>query len=208
PPRVDLAAGDGGEVSAAPPVTGFPGTAVSRRVGRHRFELDARCFFQGHEGLLADLVREVCGRWRGGVALDLFAGVGLFAVPLAERYERVVAVESDRIAARYTRRNARAAGGRIAVEGRSVEGFLERWRDPVDRVVVDPPRSGLGRPAKRALRRLAAPRLTYASCNPATLARDLRDLADDYTVESVCLLDLFPQTGHIETVVQLGLIAS
>ncbi|MEE2775611.1 MAG: TRAM domain-containing protein [Acidobacteriota bacterium] len=217
-PRIDLAVGDSGLISAAPPVPEHPGGAIRRTIAGHRFEFDARTFFQGHAGLLDDLYRVACGHWRGETALDLYAGVGLFSVGLAGRYDRVVGVESDRVAARYARRNVRrarlaqrapvAGGCHIEVEGRSVEGFLPTWAEPVDRVLVDPPRGGLGRPVKRELKRIAAGRLTYVSCYPATLARDLRDLSDVYAVESVTLLDMFPQTGHIEAVVQMRLIAS
>jgi tRNA/tmRNA/rRNA uracil-C5-methylase (TrmA/RlmC/RlmD family) len=71
-------------------------------------------------------------------------------------------------------------------------------------VVVDPPRTGLPRPLRSALNAARVKRLTYASCHPATLARDLRDLATEYTVERLVLLDMFPQTGHLEMVVDLG----
>jgi 23S rRNA (uracil1939-C5)-methyltransferase len=204
PRRLDLAAGDLSRVTVAPPIEQLPRGAVSRRVGSFDFEYDARAFFQAHAGLLGDLQREVCGRASGELAVDLYAGVGLFTLPLARRYRRVIAVESDRVASRFAARNARANGcDNVEVVSLSAESWVKSMPAAVDRVVVDPPRMGLPRPLRRALIEARAPRLTYASCHPATLARDLRDLVNAYTVTGLSLVDLFPQTGHIELVVEL-----
>jgi 23S rRNA (uracil1939-C5)-methyltransferase len=209
PSRLDVTVGDQESLSCAPPIDGWSSGPVSRRIAGESYQYDARTFFQAHVDLLHDLVREVVGPWRGGAALDLYAGVGLFSLPLARRYEAVVAVESDRVAARYARKNARAARlGHLEVEGLSVEQYLGRRTEPVERVILDPPRSGLGRPVKRDLKRLAPQRISYLSCHPATLARDLADLADAYELESLVCFDLFPQTGHLETLAQLTLRSS
>jgi 23S rRNA (uracil1939-C5)-methyltransferase len=202
---VDIAAGDDRSVTAAPPIEALPGGPVTRRVGPWTYEYDARVFFQAHAGLLGDLQREVCGSHRGELAVDLYAGVGLFTLALARRYRRVIAVESDRVAARFARRNARANGlANVEVDARSAESFFASPRPGIDRVVLDPPRTGLPRPLRRALLDSGTPRLTYASCHPATLARDLRELAAAYTVTALTLIDLFPQTGHLEVVAQLA----
>jgi 23S rRNA (uracil1939-C5)-methyltransferase len=204
PRRLDLAAGDDGRVTVAPPVEPLPRGAVTRRVGPWTFEHDARAFFQAHAGLIGDLQHEVCGRARGQLAVDLYAGVGLFSLPLSRRYQRVIAVESDRVAARFAARNARANGcGNVEIAPVSAETWGRSMPPGVDRVVVDPPRTGLPRPLRRALNAARVRRLTYASCHPATLARDLRDLASEYTLERLVLLDLFPQTGHLEMVAEL-----
>jgi 23S rRNA (uracil1939-C5)-methyltransferase len=204
PRRLDVAAGDRSTITLSPPVDGLPRGTIERRVGRFSFEHDARAFFQAHAGLLGDLQREVCGRSTGELAVDLYAGVGLFTLPLARRYRRVIAVESDRIAARFASRNARANGvANVEVVARSVESWARSMPKEVDRVVVDPPRTGLPRPLRRALIEARVARLTYVSCHPATLARDLRDLVTAYSVRSLALVDLFPQTGHIEMVVGL-----
>jgi 23S rRNA (uracil1939-C5)-methyltransferase len=214
PRRLDLAVGDDAIVTVAPPIEslsrGWPipgwggGGAVKRRVGAWTFEHDARAFFQAHAGLIGDLQREVCGRARGELAVDLYAGVGLFALPLARRYARVIAVESDRVAARFAARNARAnACGNVEIAPVSAESWVRSMPNSVDRVVVDPPRTGLPRPLRRALNATRVKNLTYASCHPATLARDLRDLASEYSIVRLTLLDMFPQTGHIEMVVDL-----
>ncbi len=205
PRRVDLAVGDGEALSVAPVVEGLPHGEIAVTVREVRYAFDARCFFQGHRGLLARLVEEVVGEEAGELAVDLFAGVGLFSLPLARRYERVVAVEGDRIAARYARRNARRNGaGNLEVEGRAVESWIEALPAAADRVVADPPRPGLGAAVLAALQQRPPRRLTYVSCHPAALARDLRILGVGHRLERLSLLDLFPQTGHLEVVAQLA----
>ena len=201
---LDVASGDDGDLTFAPPFGDLPRGLVHRVVGEFTYEYDARAFFQAHAGLVADLQREVCGRARGEVAVDLYAGVGLFTLPLARRYQRVIAVESDRVAARLLQRNARSNRcANVEVAPTSAESWAKAIPSGVDRIVVDPPRTGLPRPVRRTLVEARIPRLTYASCHPATLARDLRDLGAAYRVESLALLDMFPQTGHIEMVVDL-----
>lgn len=205
PPRVDLAAGDGGEIAAAPPAGGYTGGELVRHVAGHELHFDARGFFQGHAGLLDELVDRVVGPWRGESAFDLYGGVGLFALPLAARYGKVTAVEGDRIAARLARRNARVAKlESIEVVAQAVETWIASGLPGgVDRVIVDPPRAGLGRAVRAALVARRPARVTYVSCHPAALARDLAELAFGFEVESLVLVDLFPQTGQMEVVAQL-----
>lgn len=206
PSRIDVAVGDDGRLSVAPPVEALARGSISRRIGPFTFEHDARVFFQAHAGLLGDLQRLTCGRARGDLAVDLYAGVGLLTLPLARRYRRVIAVESDRVASRFATRNARANGCvNVEVVSLSAESWARRMPSGIDRVVVDPPRTGLPPVLRRALIEARVPRLTYVSCHPATLARDLRDLGAAYAIASLALVDLFPQTGHIEAVVDLVL---
>lgn len=204
PKRVDLAAGQDGSWTTAPVVEGLPHGEVSWTVGKHTLAYDARVFFQTHRELLEPLVIAAVGPWNGAAAFDLYAGVGLFTLPLAERYDRVVAVESDRVATRFCRNNAR----RHRLQNvEPVHKVLERWIDELpedaDRVLVDPPRAGLHRHVSQTLYQRPPKRLTYVSCHPATLARDLKTLTKWLRVEDVILFDLFPQTGHMEAVVQL-----
>jgi 23S rRNA (uracil1939-C5)-methyltransferase len=202
--RLDLAAGDEGALTVAPLVEGLPHGEISMSVGGLSYAYDARCFFQVHRQLLPRLVEVAIGTWEGGAAFDLYGGVGLFALALAQRYDRVVSVEADRIATRYARTNARR-NRLLQVEsvGQVVESWIAALPDRPERVLVDPPRAGLTGRVRQALAARRAQRLTYVSCDAATLARDLRFLDPAYRVESVHLLDLFPQTGHMEAVVQL-----
>jgi 23S rRNA (uracil1939-C5)-methyltransferase len=204
PRRLDLAEGDRG-FSCAPPVAGLPHDAIERQVGDVTLRFDARCFFQSHAGLLETLVQLAVGEDRGARAIDLYAGVGLFSMALASRYDSVVAVESDRIAARYLRLNAKENHRRnVTVRAESVEGWITELPESVDRVLVDPPRVGLSRSVCAGLKRRRPRHLTYVSCQAATLARDLRSLSATHRVDRVTALDLFPQTAHLEIVAQLS----
>jgi 23S rRNA (uracil1939-C5)-methyltransferase len=150
------------------------------------------------------LIEAAVGRWEGESACDLYAGVGLFTLPLAERYRRIVAVEADPTAARYARINVRRNGlEKIEVLALRAELALARLPRPCARLLVDPPRTGLSREVREGLVALRPERLSYVSCDPPTLARDLRQLTAVYRIEGWTLLDLFPQTGHMEAVVQL-----
>jgi 23S rRNA (uracil1939-C5)-methyltransferase len=210
----DRGAGEPAALTTAPVVEGLPHGEVSLSVelpgpGGHRMErfeyaYDARCFFQAHRDLVARLAAVAVGDWRGEAAYDLYAGVGLFALPLARRYARVTAVEGDAVAARYARRNARSHGlDNLEVEHLALESWIGHLPADADRVVVDPPRGGLGRKLRDALLERLPRRLTYVSCHPATLARDLRHLSAAYRLESLTLFDMFPQSGHMEAVAQL-----
>jgi len=118
----------------------------------------------------------------------------------------VIAVEGDRVAARFARRNAREHRFKqLEVVSRAVEGWIGELPEKAERVIVDPPRSGLSKPVRAALHSRPPLRLTYVSCHAGTLARDLRELGTLYAIEELVLLDLFPQTGHMEVVAQLVL---
>lgn len=204
PVRIDLAAGDDGQVSVAPLIPGLPHGDVSRKVGDFVYTYDARCFFQGHRGLLPYLVDRAVGEWSGGEAFDLYGGVGLFALPLARLYQKVTTVEGDPVSARFSRNNARRNRiTNVEVTAQVVESWAGKLPRRPSRILVDPPRAGLSVKVRRAILASQPERLTYVSCHAATLARDLVDLHAIYDIESLTLLDLFPQTGHMEAIVQL-----
>jgi 23S rRNA (uracil1939-C5)-methyltransferase len=177
---------------------------LSYQCGGRSFRVGHFSFFQVNRHLAEELAREAADAETGGeLAIDLFAGVGLFALPLAEHFQRVVAVESNPAAARDLEVNAR---GNPAIDIRTadVEEFLHKFRAVPDLVIVDPPRAGLTPRTVRHLAQIAPHRITYVSCEPPTLARDLRSLLEGgYELSSVDLFDLFPQTFHMETVAQL-----
>ncbi len=172
--------------------------------GALKYRVGHFSFFQVNRFLVADLAREVSEHEEGGrLALDLFAGVGLFSIPLSRRFERVVAVESNPAATRDLETNVRL-GGSIEIRTADVERFLERYKEKPNLIVLDPPRAGLEPGTVKRLVRIAAERITYVSCEPPTLARDLTGLRDGgYDISEVHLFDLFPQTFHMEAVVRL-----
>jgi 23S rRNA (uracil1939-C5)-methyltransferase len=168
------------------------------------YRVDHGAFFQVNRWLVDALVEQVAAGLRGQLAWDLFAGVGLFARRLTNSFERVIAVESALAASDALQANLAGTGG-SAVRA-STSDFLHRNRtgERPDLVVVDPPRTGLGAEITALLTAIASPVVVYVSCDPATLARDLRTLlAGGYAIESMALADLFPQTFHLETVVRL-----
>jgi 23S rRNA (uracil1939-C5)-methyltransferase len=166
-------------------------------------------FFQVNRFLVDLLVHQAAeAAGQGRLALDLFAGVGLFSVALAKLFTRVVAVESNPAAARDLEANASgrvsAAGRSVEVRAADVEQFLSKFKERPELVMLDPPRAGLTPGIVQHLARLSPPRLTYVSCDPPTLARDLAAfVSKGYELSRVDLFDLFPQTFHMEAVVTL-----
>jgi 23S rRNA (uracil1939-C5)-methyltransferase len=168
-----------------------------------QYQVSAGSFFQINRFLTDTMVSLATEGANGGYALDLYAGVGLFTLPLSQNFREVAAVEIAPFSFHDLQSNSPASvkGYRVAADK-----FLAYVPEGTqfDYVVVDPPRGGMGEKLATALAGMKAPRITYVSCDPATLARDLKVLsAAGYRIDGLHLLDLFPQTFHIETVVQL-----
>jgi len=187
--------------------------AYKTKVGAYR--ISAGSFFQTNRFLTDELVRIVTADRAGELALDLYAGVGLFSTALAGSFRHTLSVEMSQTSFSDLSYNLPSNGeavhaaaerflGELGAKERAKAGaILPQLRPTPEVVVVDPPRSGLGDRVARSLTGLNAPRITYVSCDPATLARDLVPLrAAGYRIEEVHLIDLFPQTYHLETVVQ------
>jgi 23S rRNA (uracil1939-C5)-methyltransferase len=163
------------------------------------FQVSAGSFFQTNRFLIDELLNLVTGSRLGECALDLYAGTGLFSVALAKNFREVRAVESSPFSFHDLMRNCPK---NVRLYQESVEDFLGEGER--DLVVVDPPRAGLGQRVAGLLAAADPPRITYVSCDPATLARDLTVLmTSGYRIEEAHLVDLFPQTFHIESVLQL-----
>jgi 23S rRNA (uracil1939-C5)-methyltransferase len=175
---------------------------LSYRAADENYWVSRGGFFQVNRFLLDELVRVVTAGRKGSLAWDLYAGVGLFSRALARGYEQVVAVEA---VATDLVRSFKGTGQR-AVETTTVE-FLRGavvQRERPDLVVMDPPRAGVGAEVCALLARVSAPTMVYVSCDPVTLARDLKMLVEaEYNVTELHMVDLFPQTFHLETVVVL-----
>jgi 23S rRNA (uracil1939-C5)-methyltransferase len=189
---------------------------LEHRAGTFSFRVSHLSFFQVNRFLIEDLMQTVLEGTKGGYALDLYAGVGFFTLPLAKRFERVVSVDANLAATRDLQANAEAAGVQVVSNNEHTEEFLKKEQETPDFVVLDPPRSGLGADVAAGLANLGAAEIAYLSCDPSTLARDLAVLMGSerkpasgveathrYEIERVDLFDLFPQTFHIETLVRL-----
>jgi len=212
------------------PLVTVGASEVTYQTRKASYRVSGGAFFQTNRFLTDELVNIVAAGRSGDLALDLYAGVGLFSTALACDFRHIVSVEMSQTAVGDLQYNlpvngkavqsgaeeylgitpagstGLAAQPRKATQSRRVgTGSLpQKLSDKPDLVVVDPPRSGLGSSVAGALGSLAAPRVTYVSCDPATLSRDLVPLiAAGYRVEEVHLVDLFPQTYHLESVVQL-----
>jgi 23S rRNA (uracil1939-C5)-methyltransferase len=178
------------------------------RSGERGYRVSFGSFFQTNRFLIDSLVEVVTGEESGGVAWDLYAGVGLFSLRLTEHFSNVVAVEASASAVLDLGENLRGTVHRMVAS--ETASFLRRaveQRMPApDLVVVDPPRAGLGGEATSALGKLRPRKITYVSCDPATLSRDLAGLLESgYRLRKLRLVDLFPQTFHVESVTHLSL---
>ena len=168
------------------------------------YRVSGGSFFQVNRFAIERMVEIAMEDAQGESALDLYAGVGLFSLPLARRFEKVVAIESGASAIRDLIFNAERAGVALEAHQASVDEFLMSLTAAPDFVLADPPRAGLGKSVVRELARLQPPRVTMVACDPATLARDLAGLmAAGYYIEKLAMIDLFPQTFHIEVIVHL-----
>lgn len=217
---VRLCAGDSGCATSFADAYGRPvrssgGAHVAAddrfRVGRFEHLLDAESFFQGNAGMLPALVEaalaDLAPREAQSSALDLYCGSGLFTLPLADRFERVLGIESDARAIDMARANAERNGvANARFECADVAAYLERARRVLepDLVLLDPPRRGAGQAVVDQVAALGPAEVRYVSCDPATLARDLARFAEHgFTLSSVVALDLFPQTPHVECVARM-----
>ena len=188
-------------------------------VAGHTFRVGVQSFFQGNleqtekaiELMRGWLAPE--GERPGGLLGDLYCGVGLFSVALADLFDKVVAIDSDPGGCRDARTNvqhAKEAKDKVSVHAGRLSDLLgkvdlaptEFWTNGV--CVVDPPRAGVGKEGVKGLLKVSPSRIVYMSCDPATLARDISGLVEGgYEVKKMKVVDMFPQTAHIETLVLL-----
>ena len=176
-----------------------------------RLKIPAGAFFQPNAtawSILREVVAKELEPGPDETILELYCGVGFFTLPLARRCRQIVALDVSREGVAAARDNAARAGAGNARflccdAGNALASLLKDTR--CDAVLLDPPRAGLPRAAAQALARAAVARIVYVSCDPATLARDLRILSREagWEMRSVVPLDLFPQTHHVECVARL-----
>lgn len=188
----------------------LPGAAtgpIDYSANGNKFRVHYRTFFQVNRFLVGALTEAAIGGATGNTALELYAGAGLFSLTLADRFKQVDAVESVKTAVEDASLNAkRARKLNVSRFRASTEEFLKGVRKTPDFVLADPPRAGLGPEAVKELLRIQSPRVGIVSCDPSTLARDLKGFCDaGYKIKTMTLVDLFPQTYHMETVTHLEL---
>ena len=188
-------------------LAGWGAAGLAYPVREENYWISRGGFFQVNRFLLPTLVNLVCGERSGDLAWDLFAGVGLFSRVLARRFRAVTAIEANPVAyADLGRALAKLGPQHSAVEATTLD-FLRRavlQRERPKLIVLDPPRAGAGEETCRLLAQLAPPEIVYLSCDPTTLARDLAVLTGTgYRIVELHLIDLFPQTYHLETLAVL-----
>ena len=189
--------------SAGDPIVSDPLSALTAgRAGEGMLRRHPQSFFQGNRSLLAALTTAVIDSVQPGATVDLYAGVGLFAVALAASgHAEITAVEGDPESGKDLLRNAAPFYDQLRVARASVEAFLARgFIAPPANLVIDPPRTGMSKEAGDAIARSGAGRIVYVSCDAPTMARDARRLIDGgYRLVSLRGFDLFPNTPHVET---------
>jgi 23S rRNA (uracil1939-C5)-methyltransferase len=211
-------AGDDG-VSLLPPLEEGDAGERFRVLAGERYRFDASCFFQINHALLEPLLDDALKHTKDATgamgatgvetAVDLYCGVGLFTLPLARRFARVVGVEGNAAATAFARLNlADAQLSNAEIKTARVGAWLAQHAEslaPVNFLLLDPPRAGAEDAETLAgILALHPQRIAYVSCDPATLARDLRTLiAGGYTLDSLAAFDMFPQTHHVETIAHL-----
>lgn len=184
-----------------------PTEEISFAFDEYRYFYDARSFFQGNLFLVEKLVEAALKNVSGKIAFDLYCGVGLFTLPMAQKFAKVFGIEANEKAIEAAQKNieyARIENADVFAENVGV--WLTENQIPADFILLDPPRAGTEKETIEAILKIRPKEISYISCEPSILARDLRILCENfYEIESITALDLFPQTHHVETVVRLKL---
>jgi 23S rRNA (uracil1939-C5)-methyltransferase len=184
---------------------------LHKTISGFRYAFTASVFFQANEFIVSKLVDFARAAWENagnGAALDLFAGVGLFTLPLAQQFRSVVSVEGSQQSCHCCSLNlSEAKLSNVLVINSDVAQWMESTETPADLdfVLLDPPRTGAGINVMEQIRRWAPETIVYVSCDPQTLCRDLAHISQFYKIDLAQGLDMFPQTYHFETVVRLKL---
>jgi 23S rRNA (uracil1939-C5)-methyltransferase len=181
-------------------------TSLTYSAANFLYRVDHGAFFQVNRWLIDEFLCRAITGLEGQTAWDLYAGVGLFARQLSHSFSQVIAVESAPASTAALRFNLEGTNAQ-AVASTTLD-YLRHNREQrqprPDLILLDPPRAGLGEQVTTLLNAIGAPAITYVSCDPTTLARDLRALTQErYQIDKITLVDLFPQTFHLETVVHL-----
>lgn len=199
-----------GEVSIYSTEIIEPTEEISLAAGGEEYLHDATSFFQGNPFLIEPVIEAAVKDVGGALALDLYCGVGLFTLPLARAFQAVKGIEGYGKAVDFAERNVeRARLANVEFHRENVGEWLRENAavlSDLDFVLLDPPRAGTEKEVIESLLKIQPKRISYVSCEPSTLARDLKTLTENgYSIDSITAFDLFPQTHHVETVVRLRL---
>jgi 23S rRNA (uracil1939-C5)-methyltransferase len=179
-------------------------SALDYQAAGHTYRVSAGSFFQVNRHLLNQFLALVTHGAQGKRALDLYAGAGLFALPLTDSFDEVFAVEASPFSYSDLQANLPPA---VHTYCQTTENFLRHRGEEVlasDLAIIDPPRAGIGVDAARLLTSTLPAEIRYVSCDPTTLARDLKVLLESgYRITEAYMVDMFPQTLHIESFVRL-----
>lgn len=204
--EIEAVSGEGGRISTHSLESKGEAAEIDIELAGEKYAYSAETFFQANRSLIPKLIETAIGDAAGSTALDLYCGVGLFSVPLARRFAQVTGVEGNWRSIRFARKNTETARlDNVELLHRSVEAFLKSGRrKSAEFVLLDPPRTGPENGVITGITEMRPDHISYVSCEPSILARDLRQLVDaGYVIRSITALDLFPQTHHVETVVHL-----
>ncbi len=189
-----------------------PTEEIAYELNGKKYFYNANTFFQGNPFLIETLIELAVSGATGKTALDLYCGVGLFTLSLAEKFENVVGVEAHDRAVDFALKNAESAKlENIKFYRETVADFLqENAKDlkNAEFILLDPPRSGTEKSTIENIVKMQPKEISYVSCEPSILARDLQNLtANGYKIDSITAIDVFPQTHHVETIVRLLLVS-
>ncbi|MCP4725816.1 MAG: 23S rRNA (uracil(1939)-C(5))-methyltransferase RlmD [bacterium] len=186
---------------------------ITEKIGGYFFKIDSSTFFQTNSRQVEVLYDEVlkAGEFqKNNVVYDLYSGIGTIPLFISKHVASVVGMELEENSVKAASENAEAnnvqncsfIAGKVRVLIKFPEGLYKKYGRP-DVVIADPPRGGMDKKTVERVMKMNPDRIIYVSCNPSTLARDLKDMKDNYSVEYVVPVDMFPHTAHIESVVKL-----
>jgi 23S rRNA (uracil1939-C5)-methyltransferase len=192
-------------VASAPAVAGVSEQSVDVTVGGCRFRVGGETFFQSNRFMVEPMGAWAKAHARGETLIDMFGGIGFFALQVAGAFERVLIVEADATMAEAAGTNAKLNQcGNIEVLQAGAEAFFgprHQRRHHADCLIVDPPRTGLSREVRSGIATTKPPQILYIACDPASQARDVHFLTTQagYHIEKAAMFDCYPQTHHLET---------
>ena len=174
-------------------------------IGDYKFKVSYNSFFQINNYIASEIFKILENNIKGNTLLDLYCGSGVMGISLKNNFNKIIGIEKNKNAILDANDNAllnKVNDFKYYVG--STDEVIDSINDDIDSIVVDPPRSGLNKETLDSILKIKPESIAYISCNPITLARDLKELKEEYDIKRVYGLDMFPNTYHVETVVILG----